>query len=187
MRDVRQSSSSVSIAWLAKDSGSLQSVSVSSSGKMTKNRLEPRNLKGDFDAATGYTGLKDVGLSNRGYVLALLPNDGADLIKWSAEPETKIQAIFHFEGGDLSSRSSSMWGGFEGANANESWITRLFWSHGLQVCTYTCATCSYANQSFYQLANVNTYNIDHSEGYVYTGGTFQYKDHEHGIILNVGG
>jgi hypothetical protein len=38
---------------------------------------------------------------------------------------------------------------------------------------------------FTQLANVATYNIDHSEGYVYTGGTFQYKDHEHGVILNV--
>jgi hypothetical protein len=36
-----------------------------------------------------------------------------------------------------------------------------------------------------QLANINTYNIDHSEGYVYTGGTFQYKDHDHGVILAV--
>lgn len=36
-----------------------------------------------------------------------------------------------------------------------------------------------------QLANVATYNTDHSEGYVYTGGTFQYQDHEHGVILNV--
>jgi hypothetical protein len=100
---------------------------------MSKGNVEPRSLEGTFDSATGYTGLKDVGLAERGYFLALLPNDGADLVKWNAQ-ESKIQAVFHFEGGDLASRSNSMWGGYVGVDAKESWITRMFWSHGLQVC-----------------------------------------------------
>jgi hypothetical protein len=133
LRDVRQSSSSVTITWLTKDSGSLQTVSLSPEGKITKNSVEPRSLEGNFDSATGYTGLKDVGLASRGYFLALLPNDGADLVKWNQETK-KVRAAFHFEGGDLAARSNSIWGGFEGADAKESWVTRLFWSHGLQVC-----------------------------------------------------
>ncbi|GHJ84629.1 hypothetical protein NliqN6_1031 [Naganishia liquefaciens] len=164
VRDVRRSDSPVSISWLSRDRSSLQSVSLSKDGEITQQRVIPRSkdLKGSFDPELGYVALKDVGLSNRGYFLALLPNDAADLIKWTA---TELKAVFHFEEGDLASRTHSLWGGFEGAKEEESWIIRLFWSHSLQ------------------LANINTYNIDHSEGYVYTGGTFQYKDHEHGVIL----
>lgn len=140
VRDVRQSGSPVSISWLSKDGSSLQSVSLSKEGAISQHRVKPRadDLKGSFDPEIGYVALKDVGLSSRGYFLALLPNDAADLIKWT---DTGLQAVFHFEGGDLSSRTTSLWGGFEGAKAEESWITRLFWSHSLQVRVFL-AKCS---------------------------------------------
>lgn len=133
VRDVRQPGSPVSISWLSQPIDSyLHSVSLSKEGKISQQRVEPRSsdLKGDFDPEIGYVGLQDVGLSNRGYFLALLPNDAADLIKWT---DTGLRAVFHFERNDMSSRTTSLWSGFEGANADESWIIRLFWSHSLQV------------------------------------------------------
>lgn len=134
MRDVRKPGSPVSISWISQeDLPVLKSVPLSSEGEISQQKVEPRSddLKGEIDPKIGYIGLRDVGLSSRGYFLALLPNDAADLIKWT---DTGVRAVFHFEKGDLSSRTTSLWGGYAGANADESWITRIFWSHGLQVC-----------------------------------------------------
>ncbi|KAJ9103363.1 hypothetical protein QFC19_004462 [Naganishia cerealis] len=168
LRDIRNPDSSVSVTWISRGTGTLQSYALSADGSGEKAQVKPRSadLKGNYDSTVGYTGLADVRLSNRGYFLALLPNDGADLIKWTPGAENKVEATFHFEQGDNVSRTSSLWGGYEGADEQQSWITRLFWSHSLQ------------------LVNVESYNIDHSEGYVHTGGTLQYKDHDHGVILN---
>lgn len=135
VRDVRTTDSSVAVSWISRGSGKLQSYVLKEDGSVEKAQVKPRSadLKGDFDAAVGYTGVVDVGLSHRGYFLALLPNDGADLIKWTPGNENKIEATFHFEQGDKATRTTSIWGGYEGADAKQSWITRLFWSHSLQV------------------------------------------------------
>jgi hypothetical protein len=133
VRDMRKPGSPVSISWISQeDLPVLKSVSLSTEGKISQQKVEPRSdeLKGDIDPEIGYVGLQDVGLSGRGYFLALLSNDAADLIKWT---DAGLRAVFHFERGDMSTRTTSLWGGYAGANAEESWITRIFWSHSLQV------------------------------------------------------
>ncbi|KAJ9115119.1 hypothetical protein QFC22_005449 [Naganishia vaughanmartiniae] len=154
LQDTRTTDTSIAVSWISRGTGKLQSYILKPDGSHQKAQVNARStdLKGNYNPATGYTGIVDVGLSGRGYMLALLPNDAADLIKWTPQAHT-LEATFHFEQGDPASRTTSIWGGYEGVVPGQSWITRLFWSHSLQ-------------------------------GYVYTGGTFQYKDHEHGVILN---
>jgi hypothetical protein len=135
LRDVRTTDPSVAVSWISRGTGKLQSLVLNADGSSEKLQVKPRStdLQGNFDYNVGYTGVVDVGLSHRGYFLALLPNDGADLIKWNPGNENKVEATFHFEQGDKASRTTSIWGGYEGADAKQSWITRLFWSHSLQV------------------------------------------------------
>lgn len=123
------------LAWVENDKGQLRSLSINNSGKLsTEPRTFPRTFKGtekDTFTPTSYTSLKPISLSSRNYFLALLSDDAADLIKLGEGG--KLEGKCHFEKGDLREKSGSVWGGYGGEGEGESWVTRVFWSHGLQV------------------------------------------------------
>ncbi|KAJ9104572.1 hypothetical protein QFC21_002070 [Naganishia friedmannii] len=155
LRDVRSTAGdSIAISWISKRTGNLVSTTILHTDDTTTTTSSPTHIKprsaalgGAYDPTRGYTGVRDVGLSHRGYFLALLPDDGADLIKWTpgaggeGARAGKLEATFHFEqhpdlatgtGSGTGSGTTSIWGGYAGARGEESWITRLFWSFSLQ-------------------------------------------------------
>lgn len=149
-----------SLVWFDKKKHEVNAIKSGQTSRQSIKGTDVSTQRGGKQA--DYVSILATGLESKGYLLALRDNDSADIIKVT---EGKLQVVFTFERGDPLSRGPSLWSGYQDAKGMV-WVVRMYWSHGLH------------------LMQVESYNIEHPDGFVYTGHTFAFKHLEHGVVLS---
>ncbi len=141
---------------------SLHTVTLGDDASMTKPERVRRGKAAGPATGQSPSSLQPLGLDSKGYFLALDDAGGADLVNARASVS---EIMFNFDSDPRQQRSPPIWNGYV-APEGGAYVTRIFWSHSLG------------------LANLHIYNIDHPDGFVYTGKTIPYQDAENGVILD---